>query len=428
MTALQNLTGSPGGRLLALCAVLLMTGQLFVCLQAQGLRRSKDLVLLHLLHACIGIALTACLLDGIYHLPNPHTPYASIAPVVHRLFALPWAAIAAAELLSAGLLALGYRNNRRFARSHLPSAIKEAVDRLPDGICFGNESGAVVLSNLRMNALCRALFGARLSDTNAFWQQLCARGEDQNGQKLVKTADGEALLFQRREIAVEGRAYTQFVASDVTAQYRITEELARKNARLRDIQLRMKAYQAQAADIVISQEILNARQLVHDEVGHVLLAARYYFEHPGSGDEAVLLTMMKRTNTMLLREAELPDDLERDRYRDALKMASAIGVTVEQSGAAPEAGPVRELLGQAISECAANAAKHAEGDRLFVTVLAAETGFSFTVTNNGLPPKEPVVETGGLLTLRRAVEKTGGPMTVESAPAFRLVIALPSPE
>ena len=275
-----------------------------------------------------------------------------------------------------------------------------------------------------MNEHCRSITGTRLTDIDAFWQELRERGEDQNGQKLLKSEDGKVLLFARNTLTVDGKAYTQIVSSDITEQYRVTEELSDKNEKLRDIQIRMKAYQAQASDMVISQEILAARQIVHDEVGHALLAARYYFEHPDNGNELVLLTMMRQTNDMLLWEVEQPDDMEHDRYLDALKMASAIGVIVAQRGEAPGAGAARDILGQVIGECAANTAKHAEGDRLFVTVKEAESGYSFLVTNNGAPPKEPIIETGGLLSLRHAVERIGGTMYVASVPAFRLSISL----
>ena len=426
MTALSNMTETIVGRLIVLGAVLLLAFQIFICLQAQRQHRPKHIVWLHLLHVICGICLTICLLDGIYRLPNPDIPYTRIAPVVHLLFSLPWVVILAAELISAVLIVLSYRGTRRYAISHLlPSSIKEAVDLLPAGICFGDKRGAVVLSNLKMNEHCRNITGARLTDTDAFWQELSAHGEDQNGQKLVKMANGEVLLFAKNDISVDGKTYTQIVSSNITEQYRITEELSDKNDKLKDIQIRMKAYQVKAADMVISREIQNARQIVHDDVGHALLAARYYFEHPDNGNEAVLLSMMQHTNDMLLRETEQPDDMEHDRYLEALKMADGIGVTVEQSGEAPGAGTARDILGQAIGECAANTAKHADGDRLFVTVKGTESGYSFIVTNNGAPPKELIIETGGLLSLRHAIERISGTMSVTSVPAFRLSITLP---
>ena len=43
-----------------------------------------------------------------------------------------------------------------------------------------------------------------------------------------------------------------------------------------------------------------------------------------------------------------------------------------------------------------------------------------TVRNNGKPPKGPILESGGLLSLRRIVEEAGGEMTVTSEPEFLL--------
>ena len=105
-------------------------------------------------------------------------------------------------------------------------------------------------------------------------------------------------------------------------------------------------------------------------------------------------------------------------------MAGSIGVRVEWKGAPPEGGKQRTLLAAAIRECAANAVKHAEGDALRVEIRENGEGISVTITNNGKPPKAPVTESGGLLSLRRTVEAAGGEMTVQSLPAFSLTIKI----
>ena len=69
--------------------------------------------------------------------------------------------------------------------------------------------------------------------------------------------------------------------------------------------------------------------------------------------------------------------------------------------------------------------KHAEADRLTVHLEETENSLVIRMTNNGKPPKEPVKESGGLLSLRRKAEEAGGEMTVESAPAFRLTLRIP---
>ncbi len=426
MSTLLSVTGAMAGRFVVLGAVLLLVLQLFICAQTMALHRHKAIVYLRLLHTFAYFLLAVFLLDGIFWITDPDIPYSRISPAVRLLFSLPWGMFLALELASAVIIVLNCCENLRYAKNHLLSlSIKEAVDWLPVGICFGDKNGTVVLANMKMDRLCRDMTEVGLTDTDAFWRDITARGEDQNGQKLIKMANGEVQVFAKSDITVDGKTFTQIVSSDMTEQYRITQELSRKSASLRDIQIRMKAFQAQASDMLISQEILAARQIVHDEAGHALLAARYYFEHPENVDEFALLAMIKQTNDMFLRETEQPDDMEHDRYRDALKMADTIGVDVKQNGDAPASGRAREILGQAIWECSANTVKHAEGNHLFVTVRKVGCDYSFIVTNNGTLPKKPIIETGGLLSLRHIVENAGGTMDVISNPAFRLSITLP---
>ena len=80
------------------------------------------------------------------------------------------------------------------------------------------------------------------------------------------------------------------------------------------------------------------------------------------------------------------------------------------------------MIEVAIHECLTNTVKHAGGRLLEVTVRQAENAVTVELTNDGAPPKGPVSETGGLKNLRALVENRGGRMTVESEPAFRLVL------
>ncbi|MBQ6513377.1 MAG: hypothetical protein IJI09_01520, partial [Clostridia bacterium] len=75
--------------------------------------------------------------------------------------------------------------------------------------------------------------------------------------------------------------------------------------------------------------------------------------------------------------------------------------------------------------CAANAVKHADGDRLTADTRHSDTGYSFTVRSNGIPPAAPIRETGGLHSLRTLVENRRGAMRIDVSPEFRLTIVLP---
>ena len=95
------------------------------------------------------------------------------------------------------------------------------------------------------------------------------------------------------------------------------------------------------------------------------------------------------------------------------------------TGDIPNTEPARRLIAQAVEQCAANAVRHAGGDRLTVVITGGDAEVSAVFSNNGSPPKDPIVETGGLAVLRRTVEGAGGAMAVKSEPAFRLSIILP---
>ena len=412
-------------RILTVFQTVLTLFQLYLCITAFHQHRTRGFTVLVTAHFLAGLAFYFVLLEGVHPLYLQGN-FVSPPAQVTRILALPWLFFTLTELLSAILCLLCAGSGLRDTRSHLSSgSIKRAIDLLPAGICCGEKDGAVCLANLRINELCQAITGHALTNTHRFWEQLCMEGEARNGSLLVRLKDESVYQFERQNMTAGGVTYDQITASDVTEQYRITAALQARGAQLRDIQLRTKTYHAMAADMVISQEILNARRTVHDGVGHALLTQQYYLEHPEKIDEATLLQLLRQTNTFLLREAEETDDQARDGYLESLKLSAAIGVEVRLDGPVPESDPTRSLLGQAIRECAANTVKHACGDLLTVS-LSREGGlWTVHISNNGSPPASPIRETGGLLSLRQMVERAGGTMTTVSDGGFRLTLTLP---
>ena len=344
----------------------------------------------------------------------------------NMIFHLPWGVYALLETLLAAALFLILREDIRYRTNHLtPDAIRETVNLLPEGICIYAKDGTVLLSNLRMNSLCRMLTGSPLSNAVTFRQQIENSAEKNNDEYLIQTQDGKTWRFFTKQILSEGKRFDQLTASDITEQYRVTEELREKNARLKEIQKRMKEVSDLSGDMFIAQEKASARAALHNQLGQVLLTGRHFLEHPESTDASMVRTATKEMNLFLLREAEnaektTPEPFvsENDPLQQAVTMARSIGVKTDLQGIPPEDPSRRDLLSLAIQECAANAVKHAEGNQIHV--VTDENGFS--VTNNGKPPKGPVIESGGLLSLRRSAEEANGRMVVESEPAFKLTV------
>ena len=108
-----------------------------------------------------------------------------------------------------------------------------------------------------------------------------------------------------------------------------------------------------------------------------------------------------------------------------MRNAGRIGVTVQIAGTLPEQQSVRDVLAQAVEQCAANTVRHAEGDCLTVTLHETDSQYIAEFRNNGKPPEGPVSETGGLWYLRKAAEEVGGTVNVQSEPVFLLTVLIP---
>ena len=345
---------------------------------------------------------------------NTQGGFAALPAWLAAVGAFPVWALALAEAFLAVPLIPAAGDTRRYRDNHLTQdSIKETMDLLPVGIAFAEPGGGVVFRNLVMERLSLALTGSPLHDMDQF---RAAAGDG------PLSLDGKVWQFDASPHP-DG-ALTELIATDITGQAGILNDLQEKNRKLRDIQLRLKIYNRQAERIITAQELLSARMTVHDELGHILLESRHYMSDPKAFNEAMLLQTLRNTNSYLLREYE-QDDTARDALADAIDMAETIGVEVTITGRIPQEEPERSLLAAAIQESAANTVKHAGGSALSVQIRQEEDGTRFSLENNGRAPSEPIHEAGGLLSLRALTERRGGHLHVESIPVFRLDILLP---
>lgn len=340
---------------------------------------------------------------------------------------LPAGLAGAYILLTVLLLGAAFRERRRYGGSYPGfDSIKEAMDLLPAGIAFGKGDGAVSFRNNTMNQVSRALTGRGLSDLSLFRRAVSGSGEALAADtQTVKLPEGSG-TWQLTEVSaeVDGTAYIQITAVDITREASIMAELKQKNQKLREIQMRLKIYNKQAERLIIDQELLKARMSVHNQLGSVLLESRRYLKEPASIHEDRLLQALWNTNRYLLRELE-EDDSARDPLADTLETAEAIGVDVIITGRIPVQGPLRELLAAAIRECATNTVKHADGDSLSVLIREEEGGVRYVLRGNGTPPQKPVRETGGLLSLRVLTERSGGTLRLSTEPEYLVTLEIP---
>ena len=424
MSSLLSQLSSPIFQLVVILSLLLVCGQLYVCILSLRQGRGAGYQALLLLHLALDL-FCFMLVSHIGHVPSAST-FGPTPSFVTALCSLPWLLCLSVELLSAALLAFWVVDSLLWRRHRLsPNAIKEALDLLPAAVCFMREDGTVLLADLQMTALCRELTGQMLTDGRAFWDTASALAEPQGEQLLLRRGD-RVLLLDRQSLQVDGEPILQLTAVDVSERIRVSEELRRNNERLRALGQRMRAYQAQKADVLLSEELLATQVFLHDQLGHALLQARYYLEQPERVDVPDLLRSLRLVNAALLREQE-DLSLQGDPCETAFAMARAIGVEVRVvEGELPTERRLRLLLGQAVRECAANTVKHAGGDLLELRIRRDAGSWQLSLENNGRPPAGQIREAGGLLSLRRMTVSAGGEMQLQSHPRACVTLDLPT--
>ena len=425
MTLLDTILSGSRQLLFTVLLILLVLQMYLVITTFRDERKARFKILygVHFLASFLLFYLMLSVLDWKYSVSAIGQPFPDF---LARPGYVPASAAVLYEVISAVLTGIAFADLVRFKKNHLTrSALKEALDLLPVGISFSGENGTILFSNLTMNRISQKLTGRELSNANEFIR--AAAGEQteipEEGIRIPLQDPPSVWRLVSRE--TRGRKkLIQLTASDMTKQAEITRDLEAKNKKLRGLLVRLTIYHRQAERVVTEQELLNARIAVHNELGNVLLSSRHYLKDPASYDESLLLQTLKNTNTMLLKEYEEDDSARRDPLAEALSTAEAIGVTVAIKGIPPSEEASRTILAAAITECAANTVKHAEGDRLQAEIKSdpAAKKTIFILQNNGIPPAGEIRETGGLLSLRALVENSGGEMSIRPDPAFRLVI------
>lgn len=417
MSSLSAITDSWIWYTLCIVALVLFVGSVTVVFRSVKDRRNKMPVFINILNMLLIALLNVIFMDCGHAMKPSTTMY--YTQFQRALFDIPYFVYVLSEIMSCVvLLALGYEGSQYRSGNITTESMQQAVDVLPEGIAVCGIDGTVRLSNLNINKLCRTMTGKILTDANIFWAYVEKEGKEQGGKYLVRVNPDKVWLLEKEQMTVNDEKYVQIIATDVTERYAIIEELERKNEHLQDIQRRMKAVSDLSGDMFVAQEEADARAALHNQLGQVLLMGRHYINHQDTTDPKVVYLATRQMNQFLLGESKEPYIGEDDALKMAVAMANSIGVRIEMSGEEPKAKDVRKILAEAITECAANTVKHAEGDIVRVEI----NDFGITITNNGKPPKGRITESGGLLSLRKNIEATGGTMNISSDPEFRLEI------
>lgn len=431
--------------------MLLVTASAWMFVRACSLRLSKKILAFTFLFLSVQILFLQAVSDVtvVMTTEKKGTPLAHVAG--HGPAGLVLSVLAVSVLTGIFQWSFLYKKSRDVITTR---SIKESIDLLPDGVCFSTDRGMPILMNSRMRQLCTEFTGEGLMDTEKFWRDL-RNGNVRKGIRPLKQREaafidtnGQVWDFRRSRLSYGGEKVTEISAVNITTQYHLHKELVARYERLNDVNSRLHHFSEEVEKVTREKEILAAKIKLHDEIGRSLLILRSYLtetpeksiqtetpeksaqtETPGKStqtenrDRSRLLPLWQYIVTSM-QEGTILKERE-DSLLLLKKEAADFNVDIFLEGLLPANPSVRNVIFAAVRECAGNTAKHARGDRLFITIHDTEENTEVFITNNGNAPGGSIHETGGLKNLRKMVEERGGSMQIKSSPVFVLHLCFP---
>ena len=305
------------------------------------------------------------------------------------------------------------------------SSVRESIDHLPTGLCFSNKIGVVLLANHRMYDLCQQIVGRDLQNAWLFWEIL-SKGVVCNGverltqgeQPSFRLPDGTVWAFSR---SISG-GVVQLMAADITLLQKLADDLTETNLDLAQRYLRLREYGKNAEQLARLQEQLDTKARLHSQFGQALLAPRHFLVSQDESAAPVLHRWEETIHSLRAAKGMHPIGGSLESLKDA---AQAAGLSLDIHGSLPDHPKTATLFLFAAMEALTNAVRHADARCLHFEIFQTQDMDIARFANDGNIPTAPVTEGGGLGSLRRKTEQAGGTMTIETKPAFALVLTIP---
>ena len=213
------------------------------------------------------------------------------------------------------------------------------------------------------------------------------------------------------------------MTTDITKLHQSRVELIKENEQLRKVQEELKHLSANVVTMTREEEIMNAKMRIHDEMGRCLMAAQKCLKEQGKVEmSADMIDSWHRAVSMLKYNNETSEE---EMLAQIRKTCQFVNLQLICRGALPKQENAAYLLTCALRECVTNAVRYASATELYADFSETDQDATIVVTNNGKVPDADITEGGGLSTLRRRIERSGGIMRVDARPCFRLTVTVP---
>jgi signal transduction histidine kinase len=341
----------------------------------------------------------------------------------------PWNLLAAILLL-AGRSILGIPKARERLRHELSSdSINEAIDTLPTGVMFSDNTGNIILANTMMLNLMQLYSGQQYRDANVLWRHLQSL---KNTSYLQKLSVGDKLLFRvrngpsylaaRQSIRTEAESCNQLTITDVTEEDRSALMLEEQLKLLRADSKKMRSALDNLEALKRQQTLAEVTSQIHDLLGQRITILQQLLNNNDTNNYDDMIPLMQN----------LVQDIRNDVREDAhetlnniVATYASIGVTITIAGELPKEKEIATAFVSIIREAATNSVRHSHAN-LIQIVMNRQNGKQYLqTTDNGIALSEVIHFGTGLNGIKQRIERLGGTLTVNTKPRFTLLMEVP---
>lgn len=360
--------------------------------------------------------------------PQKHGEYSWLVKVFGEI---PWLALVVLgiTILIVNSVLLYGQSRWKFSNISLHS-IKQAVDKLPVGICYYDQHGLLLLKNHIMEEVAFELMGERLFNGRRLREKI-EKDDLPQGFDREMIQDNLALIFP------DGRVFSCYFSeenkdkkvpksiliTDITDEYNSTKCLQKQKEELEKANQRLVEYNREITKIISQKEILSAKIKIHDELGITLLESKHYLLNGGNEEKKKEIIQGYQRNIKCLLQEN--DGVAEDEYTQLIQAADQLKVNLIIEGELPEEETQKHITATALHEFLTNTIRHAQSNEVFVSVIELENDYQIELMNRGVLPDEEVVEQGGLKSLRTLIEQIGGEMMIEVNDCFLITMIIP---
>lgn len=309
-------------------------------------------------------------------------------------------------------------------------SIKEAIDRLSDGVLYSNASGKTIIENLSFTRILESIGFGGIHRAENLWQRLTSLKNDESitmrmmdGNLMLRLRNSGTWLFSKQTIQWKHLKYTQLLALDITAEDIVTMEIEDANARLEIVGRQLAFAMETIEELERGREFLRMRTQIHDLLGQRLSILHQALDNSGSAADLMWLKpLLADLNTVITDTSS--DSPEHE--INALKASYClIGTDIHVHGQLPENEKVAAVLINILRECATNAIRHARARNVTATFSEDDESIRLLVRNDGAPPDGDIVDGGGITGMRFRVRELGGTLEMVCLPEFCLMTNIP---